>query len=124
MMLDILLIINLVVLLYVWFETDAVPEWGAFLRIRFLKCKEYNEVKNSPLAAMAGKSYSDFLLFKYGKYFFIRLITCPVCFSVWCNLILYGVFYNKMNAIMVGPNILITWLLYHALKWVMIKLNA
>jgi hypothetical protein len=121
---DVLLILNLVVALYIWFDTDAFIKWSTLLKLKFTKYKEYNEIKKTPLSVVAGKSYCDFLLHKYGQHFLILLITCPVCFTVWCNLILFGVFYSKLSAIWIGPNIIISWILYHALRWILLKLNG
>lgn len=121
---DFILIVNLVVFLYIWFDTDAVSEWASLFHLKFLKYREYDEIKKSSLSAMAGKSYCDFLLFKYGDNFFIRGITCPVCFTVWVNIALLCVFYSKLSVLLIGPNILLSWILYHALRWVLQKLNA
>lgn len=124
MLYDILMILNLVVALYIWFDTDAVAEWAGLLRLKFLKYQEYEESKSGPLAAMSGKTYTEFLLFKYSKYFFIRLITCPVCFTVWVNLALMCVIYQKVGWIMLGLNVVLSWLLYHLLRYLLSKLNA
>lgn len=120
---DFLLILNLIVLLYIWFETDAVTEWGELLRLKFLKYKEYKDSKTGPLAPI-NQTYCEFLLFKYGKYFLVRLITCPVCFTVWCNIVLLCVFYSKTDIIMFGPNVLLSWIGYHSLRLILQKLNA
>lgn len=121
---DLLLIINLVVALYIWFDTDAIVEWGSLLHLKFLGYKKYNETKKSVLSSVAAKTYCDWLLFSYGENFFIRLITCPICFTVWVNVVLICVFYSRLSVVMLGPNILASWLLYHTLKWILQKLNA
>ena len=125
MLFDFLLIINLVVALYIWFDADAVVEWAKLMRLKFLKYQEYDENKKSPVPMIAAQSYTEFLMYRYGaNSFLIRLITCPICFTVWCNIALLCVFHHKVSVLWLGPNILASWLLYHSLKWVLQKLNA
>lgn len=94
---NIQIVVFIVMALYIWFDTDAFIEWGELFHLKFLKYKQYNDVKKSALSSMAAKSYSDFLLFHYGKYFLIRLITCPICFSVWVNFVALGVLYSVIG---------------------------
>lgn len=125
MLFDFLLIINLVALLYIWFDSEAFVEWAALLRLKFFKYESYAENKKSPVSMIASQSYVDFLLYRYGQdSFFVRLITCPICLSVWLNIILIGVFYSRLDMILLGPNIVSSWILYHALKWLLHKFNA
>ena len=116
---NILMLCWLIAILYTLFDTDALVEWGGFLRLKFLKFSEYSEIKKSAL----GKSvhtYVDFLIYKYGKYFIIRLLTCPTCFSVWLNILALGVFSSSVGGVrMLGFNILATWLLYFTLRKVL-----
>lgn len=121
---DFLLIVNLVVLLYIWFDTDAFIEWASLFRCKWFKYQEFNEIKKNALSAVAGKSYCEFLLFKYGRYFLIRLITCPICFTVWVNIVLYFLFSEKISVYLLGPNIMLSWILYHSLRHILQKLNA
>ena len=125
MLFDFLLIIKLVSLLYIWFDSEAFVEWAALLRLKFFKYESYAENKKSPVSMIASQSYVDFLLYRYGQdSFFVRLITCPICLSVWLNIILIGVFYSRLDMILLGPNIVSSWILYHALKWLLHKFNA
>lgn len=120
-----LLIVNLVAALYIWFDTDALPEWASLLKLKFLKYKEYADNKKSFSPLVSSQEYVEFLAAKYGENsFFIRLISCPVCFSVWLNIALVCLFYNKIGVMILGPNIILTWVLYHSLRWVLQKLNA
>ena len=121
---DLFLILNLVVALYIWFDTDAFVEWASLLRIRLLKYKEYAENKKSAIPFIAAQSYTQFIESTYGPNSFLcRLVTCPVCFTVWCNVALICVFYSRINVLLLGPNILASWLLYHSLRWILKKLN-
>ena len=122
---DILLIFNLVVILYVWFDTNAIIEWVSLLKLRFFKYKEYEEHKKSPVPMFAVHSYPDFLAYKYGpKSFLIRMITCSICFSVWCNIVLLCIFFDKLEFLWIGPNIIMSWLGYHSLRWMLKVFNA
>jgi hypothetical protein len=121
---DVLLIINLVVALYIWFDTDAIVEWASLLRLKFLKYKEFFDNKKSPVPMAASMLYTEFLVYKYGpESFLIRLITCPICFTVWVNIAVFCVFYSKVEVMMLGPNILMSWILYHVLRKILQKLN-
>lgn len=122
---DVLLVINLVVLLYVWFDTDAFPEWAGLLRLKFLKYKEFALHKQGVVPMFASHTYPEFLSYKYGgSSFLIRLITCPICFTVWCNIALLCVFHSKVELLWLGPNIILSWLGYHSLRWILKVFNA
>lgn len=117
----------MVVALYIWFNTDAVPEWASLLRLRFLKYKEYAENKKASLPMMSSQSYPEFLEYQYGhKSFFVRLITCVECGTVWLNLLVSSVLFFKVGVVafwLLGVNILACWLLYALLRWALHKLN-
>jgi hypothetical protein len=122
---DVFLIFYLVAALYIWFDTDAFVEWAGLLRLKFAKTKEFQANKMSSIPLVAAQTYIDFLLYNYGRdSFLIRLITCPVCFSVWCNIILGLVFWCKFNWALLGVNIIATWVGYHVLKWLLKVCNV
>ena len=123
MMYDFVLLLNLVVILYVWMDTDAVIEWAQLFHLKFFNYEGYHKVRNGPLSQMV-ITYCDFLEYEYGNKFLIKLITCPICLSVWLNIGLLCVFYSKIGWAMLGPNIILSWLLYHALKKMLQELNA
>jgi hypothetical protein len=132
---NISLVFYIIVFLYIWFQTDALVEWAGLFRFKFLKYKEFNDTKKSALSSLAAKTYIDFLLFNYGspkddkwwsylQGFFIRLITCPVCFTVWINVMAWCIFYHSWNAFhLLSFNIVASWYGYHKLKKVLDKLN-
>ena len=121
---NLFLICNLIALMYVWFETDAFIEWGKLFKLKFLKYKEYDDIKSSSLSAIAGKNYCDFLLYKYPGHFLVKLITCPTCLSVWVNILAVCVFNSGVLVKTLGFNIIITWVLFNMLRWSLQKLNA
>jgi hypothetical protein len=118
MMNNIFLIFDIVAILYIWIDTDAFIEWAELFRLKWFKYKEYQEIKSGPLASVAGKTYCDFLLFNYGKFFLIRLVTCPLCFSVWMNIVAFLLFFNALDTRMFGFNVLLTWMIYYIFKWI------
>ena len=106
----------LVTTMYIWYDTDAFVEWARKLKLKFFKYKDYYEFQQGPLGQHV-KTYNEFLLYKYGKSFFIRLLTCELCSSVWLNLIALGVFTDSIGGLRVlGFNILATWLFYFAFR--------
>lgn len=70
-------------ILIIWFNTDAFIEYSRILRIPGVKVKEYLIAKDRDCTL----SYHTFLLLNYNN-FFTRLITCPVCTSVWLSIII------------------------------------
>lgn len=124
MLYDLMLVFNLVVILYIWFETEAFVEWAALFRLKCLKYNEFQANKKNPSPIFSSQTYPQFLETNYGpKSFFVRMITCPTCFSVWCNIALLCVFHSKVVILWFGPNVLLTWLGYALLRWILLKVN-
>lgn len=116
------LVTFIVVILYIWDETDAFIEWGELLHLKFLRYKEYRDAKKSALSGMF-KLYPDFLAAKHNN-FFVRLVTCPICLGAWLNLIGICVFYHWTGWKNIALNIIITWLMFFGLKRLITKWNA
>ena len=94
-------------ILLVWFNSDFVYHWGRlFWLSRLLKLHEYenDKLKNmdSPL------SYPIWLKMKSDS-FFIHLITCRVCLSIWLSIIISSVF----SLIVFSPLLCITSLILY-----------
>lgn len=68
-------------ILIVWFNTEAFVEYCDLLNINFLWVKTYIQKKEIDISL----TYHSYLL-AYHNSFFIRLITCPICFSFWLSL--------------------------------------
>jgi hypothetical protein len=109
------LLLYIVVLAYLWFDTDAFLEYASWFGLGFTKHKEF---KNRP-EEQKSFDYHTFLLFKYNS-FFVRLITCPICLITWFNIILIGFTMRPANF---AANLILTWLMYFALRWVIKKTN-
>lgn len=73
------------IILLVWFKTEAWYEYTKFLDLGFLsKSDEYEKEKYNDFTI----TYIQFLRKNYHDNFLIRLITCPICFSLWVSLII------------------------------------
>lgn len=73
----------LTIILLIWFETEAIVEYSRKLRVNFFLTTEYLEKQKQDLTL----TYLDYLS-KYHNCFFIRLITCRVCFCTVVSLLL------------------------------------
>ena len=119
-MTEIFTIFNIVVLLYIWLDTDAFIEYAELFHLSFFKYKEFRQKQllnrlGTPL------SYVDFISMEYNS-FFVRLITCPICLTVWLTLLFSSL--NKFsNYNSLGLTIIACWLLYFLLKKFIAKLN-
>jgi hypothetical protein len=70
-------------LLLIWFRSEAWVEYCKLFKLNYIsKYKEYDEVKKEDVRI----DYHTFLKNEYNN-FFVRLLTCPICFSVWSSLI-------------------------------------
>lgn len=115
-MTNIYLISYILVFLYIWFETDAFIEWGRLLKLSFLNYQEFFQIRTTQLAKIAARTYPDFLIYKYHHLFLIKLVTCPVCFSVWLNIIGTLIFSYNMFWQLLPINILVVWVFYPIMK--------
>lgn len=81
----IILICSIVLIMLIWFKSDALIEWGEFFGLsNFLKIHEYNIEKFKVLPD--DFNYPTFLKLKYSN-ILTRLISCPLCFCVWNSFI-------------------------------------
>ena len=73
------------VILLVWFKSDALAEYLEVLGLDIaFGVREYRKASSEVSYHMR---YTDFILLKYNS-FFIRLITCPLCLSIWISVII------------------------------------
>jgi|10_taG_2_1085330.scaffolds.fasta_scaffold00617_9 hypothetical protein len=85
MILESILIISIVTLvLLIWFESDAFVEYtSAFGGDKFGGVGDYRLMSpNRP-----SLTYVDFLREEHGTNFFVKLISCPLCFSFWVTML-------------------------------------
>ena len=70
--------------LLIWFRTDAWLEYTRVFHLNFLSLyREYDNRKKEDLTL----KYIHFLRLHHDG-FFTRLITCPICISVWLGIII------------------------------------
>lgn len=116
-MISLSLILNIVVILYIWLDTDAVIEWSELLKLKFMKYEEYDASKKS---IVRYATYSEFIEGKYSKdNFLCKLITCPICLSVWLNILALP--FTTVSFL--GANIVLTWVIYYCVKFIIKKVN-
>lgn len=71
-------------LLILWFKTESIIEYSRIFGFDWLTHhKDYDSKKKND----AFLSYHAYLR-QHHNCFFVRLITCPICFSIWVCLIL------------------------------------
>jgi|TARA_R100000084_G_scaffold7524_1_gene2658 hypothetical protein len=85
MIFETIFLISLITLvMLVWFNSDAFVEYAKLVGgAKFFEVTEYEKQQEK----IATLDYHGYLLENKNS-FFIRLITCPLCFSVWMSVIL------------------------------------
>ena len=108
------LLFFIIALAFIWFKTEAVPEYLSLFRFKFHKFDEFrkDQFQGSPF------NYVDWLLVKYPN-FFVRLITCPYCLIVWFNIL--TVPFIETRAF--GLQLVASWVGYFSLEKFLAKLN-
>ena len=100
---------------YLWHDTDAFVEYLKLLRVKKLfYVEKFQEEKENSGGLM---NYPDYLLIHHGN-FFIRLITCPICLSVWLNI---AAIYLHMSVGIFFLTLWLTWLFYFGIKLIINK---
>tara|TARA_R100000008_G_scaffold84320_1_gene71438 strand:- start:1025 stop:1378 length:354 start_codon:yes stop_codon:yes gene_type:complete len=94
-------------ILILWLKTEALLEYAKLLGLsKLIKIDEYEkESNNNPFF-----TYHDFLLKKHNS-FIMRLITCPICLTVWMSIFsayFFGLWY-------LCPIIIVTLIVYFSL---------
>jgi len=105
------------VLVYIWTRTDAVYEYLDYFKLsNFSIFKEYKVFKSSTPVPL---NFIDFLLVKKPS-FLTKLITCPICLSIYSNCFFYFLFMGLgIKQANVFFSIYLSWLLFFCLE----KLN-
>ena len=91
--------------LLLWFKTEAWYEYTKKVGLgRLSGAKLYESEKMNDITI----TYIQFLRKWFGKFFVIRLITCPICISAWWAFLLSMVMWNFLIAapLMLGGLIL------------------
>lgn len=70
-------------ILLIWFKTDSFIVYTKLFKInKFFYINDWEEFKNTKDCTV---TYHQFLRMKSPDGFWIKLITCPICFSVWLS---------------------------------------
>jgi hypothetical protein len=106
------LIFLITLLLIIWFDTDAFVEYCRLFHLsKLFKIDLFDEAykKNFEL------TYHHFIK-RYHDCFFVRLIMCPVCLSVWLSIIFCIIFSCFINIPIVCISSLVVYYLLKTLK--------
>jgi len=98
------------VIVYLWLRTDALYEYFKFLNFKIFN--EYSDFKKKTPVPLF---FVDYLLIKYPN-FLLKLLSCPVCLSVYISAILY---FCGIESYGLFASIYFSWALFFALE----KLN-
>jgi len=103
-------------LLLFWYKTDFVLVYGKLFGLKkILKIDLYEEKKKFDIDL----KYYVFLAKNY-RNFFIKMLTCEICFSTWLSgiiCIIYSLLTKDLNLIFLIPfNILLGLYLYSTIK--------
>lgn len=103
------------------YQTDVIPEYLELLILKLTPKKFYDKLQGTLfIEAWFSKrnesNYLEFLAKIYNKSFFIKMITCPICFSFWLSTFIC-ILYNQLMMIPVVS--FISLLFYFQLKnWI------
>ncbi len=96
-------------LLLVWLNTNAFVEYITLLRYRNLfKLEEYEKLRDEGYP----DNYISFLREYYKDYFWVRLLSCPICVSTWIG-ILYSLCFGIYPGFAVAPLTLFFYLVFN-----------
>ena len=111
---DFYLLFFIIVAAFIWFDTEAVPEYLSLFGFRFHRFDEWRDAqaKGSPF------DYHTYLLVHFPN-FFVRLVTCPYCLIVWLTLPL--LFFVPFEAF--AAHIAAGWVGYFGLRKLLKWLN-
>ena len=114
--------ITTVVLMYIWFETEAFEEYMTTFNLGWsmFRLRDYKEEKNK----VPSLDYHTYLLMNYSDSFFIKLITCPVCLIVWIAPLVSFLYWRELTVPIVFQEILFAWALFFSLKVIVNKSDS
>jgi hypothetical protein len=105
-----------IVLFYILYDTEALPEYARLFRLKFFQYEEYFKERNTSFPV---ENYPRFLLKHYPN-FATTLFECYSCLTVWFVLF-FSVITNNWRFSCL--NIIIIWLGYPLLTYLLKKFN-
>jgi hypothetical protein len=107
----------IIVILYVLFDTDAIPEYLGLIDKNWFKINDYNKFKQIGSIPL---SYLEWLSSLFPNNFFLKLLSCSTCLIPW--LVFLFNFLCNLNWKTIGYEILIVWVTYPLLRRIIKKL--
>jgi len=115
-------------IMLIWLNSDAIVEWGSLIGLsKLLKTEDFYQERLE--AAMQGRSlsYPNFLKEKYHYNFITKMLSCPLCLSVWLSsisaIIISIVFLNPL-ALLLTPTITVLSLLTYGAITSLVRLSV
>ncbi len=116
--------ITTVVLMYIWFESDAFVEYLTTFNLGWIlfDLGKYKEEKSK----IPSLDYHTYLLMNYSDSFFIKLITCPICLICWVAPLIHLAYNGKedFGFHVLFYEILFSWVLFFSLKVIVNKSDS
>lgn len=81
-----------IMVLLVWFNTDAFIEYFGWVPFDVFKINAYKVAKTNDVTI----EYHAFILYNYNT-FLVRLITCPICLNIWLCIISCLLLFNYID---------------------------
>ena len=115
---ELICIFPLACALYIWHDTDTFVEYMSLFGLgNFFGIKKFKEERElNPMM-----DYESYLLINHNS-FLIRLITCPICLSVWLNLLAFAVHHRNVEMFFVS--LWLPWLAYFSIKLIITKADG
>ena len=115
---ELICIFPLACALYIWHDTDTFVGYMSLFGLgNFFGIKKFKEERElNPMM-----DYESYLLINHNS-FLIRLITCPICLSVWLNLLAFAVHHRNVEMFFVS--LWLTWLAYFSIKLIITKADG
>jgi hypothetical protein len=96
-------------IMLIWLRTNAFAEYMTLFKLsKYLKVDEYNKLQKEGFDG----SYLEYLSAYYSDKFFVRLVKCPVCLSVWLG-IFSSFFVGVGEAVLLAPLTLFFYTLFN-----------
>jgi hypothetical protein len=90
-------------ILLIWFRTEAFVEYCRIMNMNYIsKYKDY-DLKRKEDVSLTYLTY----LRQYHDGFLVRLITCPICLSVWISILLCFMFFQAAIPIVIIGSLIV-----------------
>src|SRR5258708_6277246 len=109
--------------LLVWFNSDALIEWGTVFGLYdVLMVKEFYDFRMKMLPSNI--NYPTFLKVKYND-FLTRLLACPICLTIWISLwmcLCFSILLMNLTFIFLTPIVYVGSLIAYGILTNLLKL--